>query len=345
MSRTIATLCIFLASMTAAHATNAEAPADPAAQEAFAVALAKAHSRTYLLAPDARPFEIQATLHSSLALRAIGEGTFEQKWVDREHWERSIHFPDYELSNVRNDSGRVWYKSSAAFTPRRIDEAIRYLFVSLPNSSSAATYLVTQTSAKSTTGSDTTCFFSDLPPRDDGFDRPFSWCFENATGLLLTEDRPLNTHVEYDGFVSFNGKQVPTRIKATVSGLPFLTVDVKYLPLENASASNIRLADGMTRAVNSEEVNPEDVTHAKAASHPIAILPASTSIENVSGKVDVHAIMGEDGRTLDVEVERTPNLAMAQAALKAMKDWTVSPTLVKGKPVVSSMYLSVFFRR
>jgi hypothetical protein len=64
------------------------------AQEDFALAVAKAHARTSLFSRDGKLVSIQAMIMSYLALHGTGKGTYENTWVDAEHWQRVISFAD-----------------------------------------------------------------------------------------------------------------------------------------------------------------------------------------------------------------------------------------------------------
>ncbi len=96
------------------------------AQEDFAIAVAAAHARTSLFVAGSKPFAIHATVVSGLALRGIGQGTYENQWIDAQHWHRVIQFPDFQQTEMINDSGHSWIEQSDETIPLRIGDVARH---------------------------------------------------------------------------------------------------------------------------------------------------------------------------------------------------------------------------
>src|SRR5580698_307349 len=87
---------VFLFGLVILMTAGGHAQADDnkaSAQEAFALAVAKAHARTSLFSADAQPFVIRGKVISRLAWHATGNGTYENMRIDAEHWQRKPGLP------------------------------------------------------------------------------------------------------------------------------------------------------------------------------------------------------------------------------------------------------------
>lgn len=71
--------------------------------------------------------------------------------------------------------------------------------------------------------------------------------------------------------------------------------------------------------------------------------PALAREARMSGTVKLYATIGDDGRVLVVEVDEG-NPILAAAAVKAVKQWTYEPALLRGKPTFSKLSVTVNFR-
>lgn len=319
--------------------------ADNKAQEAFAIALAEAHSRTHLIGQDMKPFRIHAEITSDMAIRAAGNGTFDTEWVDGSHWKREIHFADFQGTELRNDEGHPWIRQSTAPAPIRISEISRYLFVHLPNSASAE-YQVTESPGEGQPGQTIECYSTTRPTPRDGFTRFYRWCFDSTTGLLASEDLPLDTHVAFEKYVSFQGKQVPTSIRAMVGNIPSLRLNVSYFALDADALDTISPSADMKRVVErGPRPNPEDWTRGTVLQQSEGALPPDTPAAYKHVPVAVHIALGEDGHPFDIAVEEAPTEAMAQAALKAAMDWVYQPFRLKGQAERVQFFATVKFSK
>lgn len=86
----------------------------------------------------------------------------------------------------------------------------------------------------------------------------------------------------------------------------------------------------------------EDV-HAARLLHKVSPdYPKKARKEHVEGLVRLHAIIGKDGSIRELEIISGHPL-LADAALKAVRQWRYSPTLVNGEPVEVDTTIDVFF--
>ena len=315
------------------------------AQENFSLAVATAHARTSLFVAGSRPFVIHATATSSLALHGSGKGIYDNEWMDAQHWHRSIRFPDYQSVEMRNDSGHSWIERSDETMPIRVAELLRIVVIHLPTSTAAASYPVAQTSEVGEHGEALTCYGGDLPELADGFRRTIKYCFEKSSGLLVTQDVPLNVHIVYSNYIEFQGKHEYTHVRMTSGNLPALDIDIRYEPLD-AHALDAAMPDAaMQRSANASTTpNPEEMRKGSVEYRFNPPLPPGTPDADKDKPVQMQLHVSAENKLLDACVEDAPTLAMGEAALQAVQKLTFTPLTVDGKPVESHFYYSVWFR-
>jgi periplasmic protein TonB len=62
----------------------------------------------------------------------------------------------------------------------------------------------------------------------------------------------------------------------------------------------------------------------------------------MQGTVHLHAVIGKDGRVKDIRVI-DGDFDLAQAAVRAVRQWRYAPTLLNGQPVEVDTTISVVF--
>lgn len=318
---------------------------DAKAQEDFALAVAKAHSRTSLFASGAKPVAIQASVVSRLALHGTGKGTYENRWVDAQHWQRIIRFPDFQDSEMRNDSGHSWVERSNEAVPIRMEELLRVVVIHVPSSTTAASFHVSESATTGERGVPVTCFAATIPLRPDGFPRSYRWCFDTASGLLVSEDLPLDIHITYGSYIAFQGKQEFTEAHVTVSGLPVLDMNIQYAPLDPHALDSLAPGAGMHRSASAgATANPEEQRRGTVEYRYSPPLPVETPEAAKDKPVDLLFHVGADNTLLDASVERAPTLAMGEAALEGVSKFTFTPLTVDGKAAANIFYYPVWFQ-
>lgn len=315
------------------------------AQQDFAIAVAKAHALANPFVAGAAPFTIHATAVSNLALRGEGKGTYENQWVDAQHWRRIVRFSDFQETEMRNDSGRSWFERSADLSPIRINQVVHYVVIHLPGSKSVSGYDVLESAAVSDQGVPVTCYSATAAPRPDGFDRHYRWCFDSSSGLLASEDYPLDLHITYRDYILFQGKQVYTKVHMTASGIPVLDLDIQYAPLDPHALDGLAPTEAMKRIGGvSAAPNPEEVQHGTVEYRYSPPLPAGTPQGAANQPVVLQFSVGADSSLLDASLERAPTQAMGEAALQAAKKFTFTPYSVNGVPAPNHFYQTVWFQ-
>jgi protein TonB len=76
--------------------------------------------------------------------------------------------------------------------------------------------------------------------------------------------------------------------------------------------------------------------------HVTPVYPAAARDAKITGAVILEAVIGADGRIVDVQVLRSI-LELDQAAVDAVKQWEYVPLLVDGVPTPTTIALTVQF--
>ena len=315
------------------------------AQEDFALAVATAHARTSLFGAGSAPFVIHATAISSLGLHGIGKGTYENRWVDAHHWHRVIQFPDFKQTEMRNDSGHYWTDGVSRAMPIRVAELLRFVVIHVPSSNAVSALTVTETSVVGDKGESLTCYSATPPTPPDGFQRRVRFCFDTASGLLVSQDFPLNMHIVYSNYIVFQGKHEFTHVHVTSGGLTSLDVEIQYAPLDSHALDGAVPDDSMHRSASAESTpNPEELGKGTVEYRYNPIVPSGTSEADKKKPVQMQFYVSADNVVVDASVEDAPTQAMAEAALESARKFTFTPLTLDGKPVANRFYYSVWFR-
>jgi hypothetical protein len=315
------------------------------AQEDFAIAVARAHSRTSLVSADAMPWSMKATAVSRAALHGTGNGVLQEDWVDARHWQRKIQFPDFQESQFRNDSGPPWIERSNDAVPVRVSQLLEFVYTHVPSSSTAARYSVTESSTRSESGEALNCFSASRPTGSNGYPRNYRWCFDAGTGLLASEDMPIALHITFSDYIEFQGKQEFTRVHVVGGDVSILDINISYAPLDQHALDGKAPASTMRRSENAEPMpNPEEFTPSTVEYRYNPPLPPGTPTALKDKPVLVYFHLGPDTQIQDAAVEDAATDAMAQAALDAARKFTFTPLLLDGKPVPHGTLQSVWFQ-
>ena len=87
-----------------------------------------------------------------------------------------------------------------------------------------------------------------------------------------------------------------------------------------------------------------NVQAAKLLQAPKPIYPASSQSAGIAGTVLLRAIVSIDGGIIGLTVLSSPDPALADAAMEAVRRWRYQPTLLNGQPVEVVTTISVNFR-
>jgi TonB family protein len=83
----------------------------------------------------------------------------------------------------------------------------------------------------------------------------------------------------------------------------------------------------------------EGVTSPKVLKRSDPQFSEEATLKHIEGKVLLTVVVGEDGKTRDIQVERGPGYGLDEASVEAIQKWTFEPGKVDG--VASAVALSV----
>ena len=229
--------------------------------------------------------------------------------------------------------------------PIRVMQVLQFVGTHLPGKKSVSAYAVSESAAVSDQGTPVTCYSATAAPRADGFDRQYRWCFDSSSGLLVSEDYPLNLHITYGNFIAFQGKQVFSKVHVTESGIAVLDLDIEYAPLDPHALDGLAVTGTMKQISRaSPAANAEEVERGTVEYRYSPPLPGGTPEGAANQPVVVQVYLGADNTLHDASLERAPTLAMGEAALEAAKKFTFTPRTVNGVPVPNRFYESIWFQ-
>jgi len=147
--------------------------------------------------------------------------------------------------------------------------------------------------------------------------------------------------------------QAPDAIRPEIVRPPALAVDVAAVNVAAVNGTNGLLANTMAaiqtdvvpapRRVPDEPVRPGgNVKPPQRVSYVRPEYPPVALAARVTGSVFIEAIIGTDGLVRDARVIRSVPL-LNEAALRAVRQWRYSPTLLNGIPVEVIMTVTVTF--
>ena len=313
-------------------------------QEDFALAVAKAHARTGLFVIGSKPFSIHAEVESRLAVRGLGQGPYDNRWVAPQHWQRQIRFADFQQAEMRNDEGHAWVQRSAEEVPLRVQELLRVVVIHVPSSTRASSVPVTKSSISGDHGEALSCYTVTSPSASEEFPQSARWCFDNSTGLLVSQDMPLNTHIVYSDYREFQGKEEFTHVRVTAGTLLVLDLQVQYASLDPHALDAAQPDPLMVRSASAESApNPEEFRKGSVQYRFSPGLPAGTPDADKDLPVKLQFQLEPNDAVFDACVEEAPGEAMAEAALAGARRFTFTPFLVDGRAVSQRFYWSVWF--
>ncbi len=86
-----------------------------------------------------------------------------------------------------------------------------------------------------------------------------------------------------------------------------------------------------------------EVMAAKLLSHPMPDYPETARHEHLAGSVNLHAVIGKDGRVTRLHVIKG-YCSLAQSSLEAVNRWQYAPTMLMGQPIEVDTKIDVVFK-
>jgi TonB family protein len=105
------------------------------------------------------------------------------------------------------------------------------------------------------------------------------------------------------------------------------------------------LAGTTTRAQGKQADKDKDVTKPVLINKVNPTYPEEAKKDKIQGEVILEAMIGQDGKVLDVTVKKSPDDRLSKSAMEAVKQWTFQPAKdAKGNVIKVKTTLTVNFR-
>jgi protein TonB len=91
-----------------------------------------------------------------------------------------------------------------------------------------------------------------------------------------------------------------------------------------------------------QRIRQASIRPAMILAQPQPVYPSIAIIARIQGDVVLHAIIGRDGRVIELQVV-SGHPVLAHAALAAVRNWRYQPTLLSGQPVEVETTITVSF--
>jgi TonB family protein len=73
------------------------------------------------------------------------------------------------------------------------------------------------------------------------------------------------------------------------------------------------------------------------------VYPSSAKEAKIQGEVVLHAIIDENGKVEQIAVVSSPDNALSQSSIEAVRQWTYKPYLLNGRPTAVDTTINVNF--
>ena len=172
-----------------------------------------------------------------------------------------------------------------------------------------------------------------------------TYCFDSEKPMLRFSGSFGMLNTIYERMGQLDGHYLGTDIEITDQGKPFVTAhlvegnllqtvnDADFTPPANATmlpGSGHADVDGTVIAV-------------KKIRGSAPVYPTAAKSAHIEGRVELSALIGEDGRIHELQIKSAPDPLLAISALIAVRDWTYVPYQLNGHPVEVTTEINVIY--
>ena len=340
------------ATAPAATPTAAPTQSDPQTPQEF---FARAGQLSDLEASGI-PFHLKATYVASGDAEFTGNGTYEEWWQSKDLWRTEATLGDYKYVVIRNGATTNAY-ATGPYLPLRLRQAMDAVLVRFE--ADAGTSHKWKIKHTNLSGTDFAVVFK--PNSCEGFEVACFQSFFTADGLFRA--RSLNGRIEvlYNNFQPFQNLQIARSVTKRTDGTPILTLSITSIEPLGASATPLsqtapvdlaelpvvpflartdsNLSDPKTKA----EIRAEHVTGPRLVKQVDPKYPKSEFERGRSGSVAVALTIDATGAVREPYAQASAGPAFDEAAIEAVGQYSFTPALKQGKPILVDVILVVNF--
>ncbi len=346
---------LFCFAVTAAWSQTANTPAPTVATSPAATAMPTDPAELLKLAAEVNglegdklaPWHLKATFQLyDLAGKPTEQGTYEEFWSPKKY-KRAYTAPSFTHTDWGTEDGKYYSSKTGTLPPMMILGLIQSSFVD-PVPFGAAISMG-ELSKRTLPVGNVSLVCVSLSYKNLSGGRPAakegSYCFE--------EDKPiLRVTIIYGGIQSvanavgvFQNRHVAQSLKITAFGKPLLDLKIDSLSsLTSIQGSDFDPPDEVKNKQPNGGVSVHGhVTEGRIRTKVPPIYPADAKRRGVKGIVLLEAVIGKDGRLTQIRPVTSPDPALTEAALDAVKQWTYEPYLFNGSPTEVDTMINVVF--
>lgn len=296
--------------------------------------------------PGAAPFHMTVKFHAFAGDQMlgpkeksdfiIGDGLYQETWVDPHRWRREISLGSYHAVEVEGNGVRK-FQSSSDYEPSRVLMLLSQLTTPIPRGFTTrefpygrgwkidhvATGDIKLVRLSKTTGGESANYTTAYYFYPSG-----ALAMRNEEGLIVTIGQ----------YAAFAGKLVPRSIflRAVRSEDPLLTADISIQPAENTDAALFDMPGGA--ADPSMTLRPLSGAEVRFPSQSGMMAPIRSNNMGPRMAFSLAGVLDRHGRLRELEVLLAANAADLPAMMQEMRDQKIKPATIDGSPCEIQMF-------
>ncbi len=178
--------------------------------------------------------------------------------------------------------------------------------------------------------------------------RSSAFCMSGDTAVLRLAQLPHGFTTTYNRFVKFGGhyqaQDIELREGGVLRGKLTMTNFAPAPDLKETDLPSTPEAESLTGSKSEPRARPHKTVVAGSIIVKVQPeYPKAAKAGHISGSVSLHVVIGKDGSIGPIEVIGAPSYDLAEAALKAVRQWKYKPYLLDGAPTEVDTEINVNF--
>lgn len=172
-----------------------------------------------------------------------------------------------------------------------------------------------------------------------------SYCFDEKLPVLLAKWSFGALEVNFGSLVELQSQlYLPRAITVFEGNRRILTATVNAIGSLSQTDPSLTPPASARTYDQPPAIIAANVMAGHRVSGPMPVYPEDAKQSHVDGTVDLHALIGRDGRIHEMEVASAPWPSLVASAMWAVSQWKYTPYLLNGKPVEVSTTIHVTYK-
>ncbi|HEX3436913.1 MAG TPA: energy transducer TonB [Pseudacidobacterium sp.] len=301
--------------------------------------IALANARSDIRDKGAQPFHLVAMFDADGNVEFTGHGSYEESWIDADHWQRKVELGSYRAIETQNGD-QHGFSATSEYVPKRVASLVQVLqFQQILNRR-----VVKDDQWKATEPSTDSLQYE---RSTNGVSSKY--VFETLTNRVLQTETSGSAR-KYQEYLEFSGHVIPGEVRVfTGAGQEVLTVRIMklepltagaFLPSSDRDASPNKAS---TLLLPEPATNGEVPPKVKKAVDP-KFPRAEQRRPGMESMAIVDAAVDRNGAIREAEIVNVALSDFAQAALEAVKKYKMEPASLQGNPIETVIKVEVILR-